>query len=80
MNGVAWIGDLELRFDANRWDVNGAKTAYDLYCKTADCARTTIAVTVADATADACTPEALTFEDAGACATGRISTSSAMPA
>ncbi len=63
-NGVAWVGGLALHFDANRWDVNGANTAYDVYCKTLDCSGTTIAIAIADATATACTPEALTFKDA----------------
>ena len=61
VNGVVWIGGLELRFDANRWDVNGAKTAYDLFCKTVDCANTTIAVTITEG--ETCTPETLVFDD-----------------
>ncbi len=71
VNGLAWIGGLELSFDASRWDVNGAETAYDVYCKTPDCAHTTIAVTIAPE-ADACTPEALTFADARPTFPGRI--------
>ena len=62
-NGVAWVGGLALHFDANRWDVNGAKTAYDVYCKTSDCSGTTIAIAIEDAAGAACTPEALTFKD-----------------
>ncbi len=62
VNGVAWIGGLELHFNASRWDVNGADNAYDIYCKTSGCAPTTIAVTVADGT-DACAPAALAFDD-----------------
>ncbi len=63
VNGLAWIGDLELRFDAGRWDVNGAETAYDVYCKAYDCFHTTIAITIIDRP-DACTPEVLAFKDA----------------
>ena len=71
VNGLAWIGDLELGFDASRWDVNGADTAYDVYCKTPGCANTTIAITIAPG-ADACTPEALAFADADPAFPGRI--------
>ncbi len=63
VNGVAWIGDLELRFDANRWDVNGADTAYNVFCTASGCAHTAIAVTVVDAAETACTPDALHPDD-----------------
>ncbi len=63
VNGVAWIGGLELRFDANRWDVNGADDAYDVFCKTAGCAHTAISIDISD-DVNACTPDALTFKDA----------------
>jgi hypothetical protein len=63
VNGVAWIGDLELRFDANRWEVNGADGAYDVYCNARDCNGTWIAIAIAGEGETACTPEALTFED-----------------
>ena len=64
VNGLAWIGGLELSFDANRWDVNGADNAYDIFCTAPDCAHTTIAVTIADEADAACTPEALASADA----------------
>ena len=64
VNGVAWIGGLELHFDANRWAVNGAATSYDIYCQAAGCSRTAIAVTIADEAGAACTPEALTSNSA----------------
>lgn len=60
VNGVLWLGDLQLRFDANRWDVNGAKSEYDIYCKLSDCGGVSIAVTIKP-TADACTPGTLHF-------------------
>ncbi len=63
VNGVAWIGGLALRFDANRWDVNGADNAYIVYCKIHRCSGTTIAITIADAAATACAPQALAFDD-----------------
>ena len=61
VNGLAWIGGLALHFDANRWDVNGAETRYDVYCKTSDCLHTSIAITIAEKP-DACTPDALRFD------------------
>ena len=64
VNGVVWIGDLELHFDANRWAVNGADTSYDIYCQAAGCSRTTIAINVTDEASVACTPEALTSSNA----------------
>ena len=73
VNGLAWIGGLELSFDANRWDVNGADTAYDVYCKTPGCAHTSIAITIAPEAA-ACAPEALVFADADPAFPGRIDT------
>ncbi len=60
VNGVAWIGGLELHFDANRWEVNGADLSYNVFCEIADCANTAIAITIAN-TADACTPDLLTI-------------------
>ncbi len=71
VNGLAWIGGLELHFDANRWEVNGANSAYDIYCKTYDCFNMTIAVTIADEAAVACTPEALKFDEAERARQGR---------
>ena len=73
VNGIAWIGSLELHFDANRWDVNGADKAYAIYCKTTDCAHTTIAITITDQPG-ACTPDALKFKDARPSVPGRIDT------
>jgi hypothetical protein len=66
VNGLAWIGGLELSFDANRWQVNGADNAYDVFCTAPDCARTAIAITIADEADAACTPEALNPADADA--------------
>lgn len=71
VNGVAWIGDLALHFDANRWDVNGANMEYDVYCKTLDCERTTIAITIVNE-ANGCTPAALAFDDKQPASAGRI--------
>ncbi len=62
VNGLAWIGGLALHFDASRWQVNGAGTRYDLYCTTYDCARTTVSVAIVDRP-NACTEEALAFDD-----------------
>ncbi len=64
VNGLAWIGGLALHFDANRWQVNGAGTRYDVFCTAPECAHTTIVITIADAAGTACTPEALAFADA----------------
>jgi hypothetical protein len=63
VNGLAWIGGLELQFDANRWDVNGADDEYDVFCKAADCAHTSIAVTISNEAQLACTPETLDLRD-----------------
>lgn len=72
VNGVAWIGGLELRFDANRWEVNGADNAYDVFCKAPDCAHTAVAITVAAESGAACAPEALAFADANPAFPGRL--------
>ena len=71
VNGVLWLGDLQLRFDANRWDVNGAKSEYDIYCKSRDCVGVSIAVTIRS-TADTCTAEALRFDGAEVPGPGRV--------
>ena len=72
VNGLAWIGGLELRFDANRWEVNGAGNAYDVFCSAPDCARTAIAITIAGEADAACAPEALAFADANPAFPGRL--------
>ena len=71
VNGVLWLGDLQLRFDANRWDVNGAKSEYDVYCKTRDCAGVSISVTIKPS-ANVCGPEALRFDGPDVRGPGRV--------
>ena len=71
VNGLLWLGDLQLRFDANRWDVNGAKSAYDIYCKTPGCTGVSIAVTITS-TGDTCSPEALRFDGPGVPGPGHV--------
>ncbi len=65
VNGLAWVGDLELRFDANRWAINGADAAYVIHCRIHDCRRTEIFVSISDATDADCTPKGLIFDQGG---------------
>lgn len=71
VNGVLWIGALQLRFDANRWDVNGADSSFDIFCKTSECSHTAIAVSIIDKD-NACTPELLKFNGTPPALSGRI--------
>lgn len=65
VNGIAYLGDLKLAFDAGRWAVDGAGDHYDITCQAYDCFGIEVAVTIADAATDPCTGEAVVVDPFG---------------
>jgi hypothetical protein len=65
VNGIAYLGDLKLAFDAGRWAVDGAGDRYDITCKAYDCFGIAVAITIADAVTDPCTGDAVFVDPLG---------------